>query len=858
MALHDDMILFISATYYHALWRMTPCPTYSDFAMSDDAAAPPKPLKPLPAYRFAQRLKRDLERDTECRYAFFLGAGCSISSGIPAAGALSKRWLQEYQKEAAPNLKAAEFDAWAAKAFPQYDKHNVGALYGELIKEMYSSPRQRQKEIERICANRYPSYGYSVLAALMARDQACNVALTTNFDDLLIDALYLFTDKKPLVILDDSMAAHIRASYVQPLVVKLHGDHKLTPMNTATETNCLNPQMEEKAQQLLTNRGMVFLGYGGNDASILKMLQGLGNEPLAYPVYWLSGTEPTGVIRPWLDAVGAFWVQERDFDAAMLLLQEELDLPKPDRKRFDHVFDNVFDQYKALSKKANEEASQAPDDAAKSAMAEAVKKTDKKFESWRQVLLKADRLKKSDPDAADAIYLQGITDFPNDANILGDYALFLETIRNDSDKAEQFYLRAIDADPNHANNLVNYAVFLENIRNDSDKAEQFYLRAIDADPKRANTLGNYANFLTDIRHDHEQAEAFYLRAIDADPKHVNTLGNYAVFLKNIRHDHEQAEAFYLRAIDADPNHANNLGNYALFLENIRNDSDKAEQFYLRAIDADPKHATALGNYAVFLTDIRHDHEQAETFFLRAIDADPKYATALGNYAAFLKNIRHDHEQAEAFYLRAIDADPKHASNLGNYANFLTDIRHDHEQAEDFYRRAIDANPNHANNLGNYANFLTNIRHDHEQAEAFYLRAIDADPKYANNLGNYAEFLLLHKEQTEAGLAQLEQLIQQSGLKEEYWLIYWCLRFVFAPQSEQGKALSSLKQLLGNPSLRDPGWNFHQIVQKGQELPHPKAEWLQPLADVINDKAPLESLDAWPEWKALEREPNPDA
>ena len=92
------------------------------------------------------------------------------------------------------------------------------------------------------------------------------------------------------------------------------------------------------------------------------------------------------------------------------------------------------------------------------------------------------------------------------------------------------YERAIGADPTDADNLGNYAIFLETVRRDSDRAEAMFGRAITADPNHARNLGNYATFMWTIRHDYDQAEAMFGRAIGADPTDADNFGNYSQFL----------------------------------------------------------------------------------------------------------------------------------------------------------------------------------------------------------------------------------------------------------------------------------------------------------------------------------------
>ncbi|MEJ2069270.1 MAG: tetratricopeptide repeat protein [Syntrophobacterales bacterium] len=109
--------------------------------------------------------------------------------------------------------------------------------------------------------------------------------------------------------------------------------------------------------------------------------------------------------------------------------------------------------------------------------------------------LEARKFKKSDPNRAKSIYEEGLKQFPDHPDLLGNYAVFLKNIRKDYEAAEEYYSRALEADPKDANNLGNYAVFLKNIRKDYEAAEEYYSRALEADPNHANNLSNYAGFL---------------------------------------------------------------------------------------------------------------------------------------------------------------------------------------------------------------------------------------------------------------------------------------------------------------------------------------------------------------------------
>jgi len=484
------------------------------------------PLRKITADEFARRL-RMTSQEADKRFAFFLGAGCSVSSAIPAAGNLVKNdWLPRLRDVCAPQRK--DLDAWAKEEFPQYDSKDPSALYGAVMERLFFSPEERQREIERLCDGKFPSFGYACTANLVALEGGrFNVVLTTNFDDLIADALYLYTQARPLVIHHESLASYIRPTRTRPLVVKLHGDHRLSPQNTAQETEALKVEIEKHVGTLLHDRGLIFLGYGGNDQGIKKMLDALPTEALPLGVYWVSHKEPRGTIRPWLDSRKAIWVEKGDFDELMLLVRDSFDLPHPDRKRFDEVFEKYKNKYQELSGHIVSLPDSAPD---ATALKKAVERTDESLPGWLATALMANRLEKEDPDQANAIYMKGVKQFPNSAPFLGTYAVFLHSIRKDYDQAEEYYRRALATDPNNATTLGNYAVFLEDIRKDHNQAEEYFRRALAADPNHANSLGGYANFLKNIRKDHDQAEAYYRRALAADPNYANNLGNYAGFL----------------------------------------------------------------------------------------------------------------------------------------------------------------------------------------------------------------------------------------------------------------------------------------------------------------------------------------
>ena len=183
-------------------------------------------LRKIAPDEFARRLK-GTTREADKRFAFFLGAGCSASSGVAdAAGLVRDEWLPRLRDLRAP--LRADLNAWAKDEFAGWDPENAASFYGPVLEALFLHGEERQREIERLCDGRFPGFGYATLASLVAFEGGrFNVVLTTNFDDLVADALYLFTSARPLVIQHESLASYIRPTRTRPLVVKLHGDHRL-------------------------------------------------------------------------------------------------------------------------------------------------------------------------------------------------------------------------------------------------------------------------------------------------------------------------------------------------------------------------------------------------------------------------------------------------------------------------------------------------------------------------------------------------------------------------------------------------------------------------------------------------------
>jgi hypothetical protein len=232
-------------------------------------------LQKITAHEFANRFAHSI-RVSQQNFTWFLGAGCSKSSGILDASGLTQKWLsEEYTLEGTPG---ANFDAWIKRHFPSYDPSNPAALYADAFARRHPSPVERQREIEMICSSGEPAYGYATLAQILSHREFgrfSNTVLTTNFDDLIADAIYQYGERhaRPLVITHEALARYVRTNSPRPTVVKLHGDAHIDPKNLKPETKEIGIDLARHIYPFLQHHALIFVGYGGHDESILHFFE---------------------------------------------------------------------------------------------------------------------------------------------------------------------------------------------------------------------------------------------------------------------------------------------------------------------------------------------------------------------------------------------------------------------------------------------------------------------------------------------------------------------------------------------------------------------------------------------------------
>ena len=678
---------------------------------------------------FLQEIKR-IDNDMEDRrFAFILGAGASINSNIKGAAALAKEWMEIiYHRE---HETTSDYKNWLESnpfKFKDWEPNNLAKHYPQIFEKCFEGDHDSgYAALEKAIKDGKPSLGYAVLAWILSSTRH-RMVITTNFDNLVADAVSVYGGTYPHVIGHESLASYAKPLSRRPIVAKIHRDLFTDPINTAEGTDELEEPWVLTLKNIFKFYTPVFIGYGGNDGSLMDFLQNLGNSEISGQPFWCyyaPDGAPNDSIKQLMTKQNGALIPINGFDEFMLQIGEAIGFDR--HKQITEIkynseqrINKIQDQMRALNKETQDVD-----------VKNILKPQDNEKQNWSWLDWQLHIDEEHDIEKQDKLYLKAIELQPDSYQLRGNYAVYLQQ-QGRVDTAEKYYLEAIDIEPNSTIILGNYAYVLQ-VHGRIEEAEQYYLQAIDIEPNNADFLGNYANLLQ-LQGRVDKAEQYYLRAIDIEPNDADFLGNYGSLLQGLGKV-DKAEQYYCQAIEIEPNNAGCLGNYAYLLQ-VQDRVEKAEQYYRRAIEADPNHNNNLGNYATFLR-AQGRVDKAEKYYRRAIEIEPDNADFLDNYANLLQE-QGRVDKAEQYYLRAIEIEPDNADILGNYANFLN-VQGKLEEAEQYYLRTIEIEPNDADILGNYAVLLEKQAH-FEKAEQYYKRAIEANPNHSNNLGNYADFL----------------------------------------------------------------------------------------------------------------------
>lgn len=269
--------------------------------------------------------------DENPNYTLLLGAGCSVTSGITSGASLSKIWRDEIYRTEIEDKNLYSSDIEHQRDYlKQYcsNWYDPSREYSCLFERKFDLQRQRRMFVEAEVSEKKPSIGYAYLTDLVEKNYFGTI-FTTNFDDLINEAFYLYSENRPIVCAHDSSINSITVTSRRPKIIKLHGDYLFDDIkSTARETESLEQNMKEKFIEFSKDFGLIIVGYAGGDRSIMDLLSMLlkNEDYFKGGIYWCvrQDSEVTEDLRKllWKDRV--FFVEIDGFDEMFAQLYAKL------------------------------------------------------------------------------------------------------------------------------------------------------------------------------------------------------------------------------------------------------------------------------------------------------------------------------------------------------------------------------------------------------------------------------------------------------------------------------------------------------------------------------------------------------
>ncbi len=458
-----------------------------------------------------------------CSFAFILGAGASVSSGIDAGGTLTRKWIWELY-DRAPDKGSAKLEDWATAEnlkITNFEYSNAAAFYPEIYDRRFSSqPDFGNAYLEDEMEDAEPNIGYSFLSRILTETRH-KVVITTNFDNLVADALAIFTGKLPLVCGHQSLAELALPQLRRPLVAKIHNDLTLAPKSSAVETRKLSEEWEKTLKSLLEFYTPIVIGYGGNDGSLMNFLTDLEPGDIKNGIYWCyrkNGGPPNGKIS---DLVGKHqgWLIPIDgFDEFMLELGERLKYGLSDQHIIDTAQKRVnrhHQKFADIGQNLQHAIDESVDNQAmKSAMGaiDSLISRDNSDWGWQ---LKVDTEK--DREGKKRIYLKGLREHQESYLLMGNFATFLTDQMENHEEAEQYYEKALALEKENPYLLGNYALFLTIVKDNRAEAKRLYREALRLDPDNVY----FAKQIWQVRASFREAEKLYRWVLKQKPDSIH-------------------------------------------------------------------------------------------------------------------------------------------------------------------------------------------------------------------------------------------------------------------------------------------------------------------------------------------------
>gem|GEM_PF-6433047 len=298
---------------------------------------------------FVRRFQHTISRN-DASFVWVIGAGCSVSSGIPDTNGLIRLWGEQLQY--LETGQKENYKQWLRETFRSSLNDSPDKTYKLIFRRLFRTPQDQQRELDRLMNEAKIGFGYATLAQIIGSPiwgKYSGSVITTNFDDLLIDALYLYSNTRPQILSQNVVTRRTMLSYNNPRIFRITGSsHDDSYDNSRFTRSQVPPDIARLMGSEFMKSGVIFIGCSGNDEVLSDFLDSLPSDAAPYGVYWISDKPPEEAFSGWVGNTNPIWVQTNDFDLVMYYMRLELNLPEPDLLRAEQMLSFYKDQLRNL------------------------------------------------------------------------------------------------------------------------------------------------------------------------------------------------------------------------------------------------------------------------------------------------------------------------------------------------------------------------------------------------------------------------------------------------------------------------------------------------------------------------------
>jgi protein O-mannosyl-transferase len=521
---------------------------------------------------------RDTLRNPDNRICFILGAGASVESGISSGAELAKQWYREL-----PTFHSQKrIDDWKAEV--EFNENDIPAHYAKLFRLRYEGQQDNGiHHITSIIEKGSPGFGYTILSQVLQRTPH-NVVVTTNFDTLTEESLYVFTNKRALVCNHENLAHLAKPSSTRPLVVKIHRGLYMDPLNDEKDIAEIKPEWKKTLTSIFQNYIPIVIGYGGNDDSLMNYLGSI--EP-CQRMYWCirGSSKPKAEIIKVVQRHRGSFVTTDGFNRLMFRFIDLFDLTKM-HEVLEQTAKDRAEKLRSEFEEAGKNIGLTGTVEEKTELGKVADDFDKT--DWLQWELKASAA--SNPEDIKAIYTQALEILPNSRHLYYNLGCNLHQW-GEYDEAIAAYKKAIEIKPDDYEAWNNMGYCYIN-KGQYDEAIKACNEAIKIKPDKFEAWRNLG-ISYDKKGQYDEAIIVYRKIIEINPSKHEIWYN----MGNSYHkkgEYGEATTAYKKAIEIKPSYDKawyNMGNSYKQKGEIANARKcYAEAFRLKPDDPDYKKA----------------------------------------------------------------------------------------------------------------------------------------------------------------------------------------------------------------------------------------------------------------------------